>query len=242
MLKIYRNNQNLEKTENLNNIKYSVSIDTGVNTGGITILDHLNKKWKLISYEEDFNAMESSFPLASKNYYHATEKYLTLIKDGLKELDINDIKEVLFCIEYTGTWGQFSIGLLSFLTLLYSKILDLNVGGVILIPPIVGKTFILDKYSKEIKTQSNEFMKNLLSKNEIKVSKTELKKMVEDNFMEILPKKSFKSKKLQGVIKSDFTHHMGDSLLISCFLFYDFYKNYFPSLTFSKPSYMIVDI
>ena len=228
-------------------IKYSVNIDPGLNTGGITVINHLTKQIEIRPYVGDFNAMESQYPVLFRDIHESSGMYFRLIDQCLSLLQIPDLSEVEFTMEYTGTWGQYSIGLFTFLssfnTMLYSK----GIRGLTLIPPVAGKYFLFQKYKESLKSNSTDVdfdVKKLINLNNINVSKTEIKRLVESEFSEIVPKRTLKSKnKKTGVSwRFEHTNHMADSLLIAVFRHYDFFKQWYPDTTLIKPDVQLIEL
>lgn len=249
MLTIYRLGKSC-LNDRLKPVKYSINIDPGLNTGGITVINHVTKKIDISSYQGEYDAMESQYPKLFKSIFSSTDTYLQIISDAMDRLEIPEdgFPDLEITMEYTGTWGQFSIGLFTFLSSLNTKMLSKPIRGLTLIPPQVGKYFLFEKYKENLKgerTKDGFDVKNLINMNTINVSKTELKRLVELEFPNIIPKKTLKKKdKATGEFawKFDHTNHMADSLLMGVYRHFNFFKELYPKMTLKEPNYDLIEL
>lgn len=233
--------------------KFTVSIDTGINTGGLCFINHETRQVNILPYESNYNAMESEFPKLYCYINDATEKYIDLINTGLSSVGHTltdlDFNQTEISMEYTGTWGIYSIGLFAFLSGVVTKIINTyKIKSLVFLPPITGKYFIMGEYKKSLKEDivdsSKINIKDVVNLKNITVSKTAIKKLVEIHFKDILPKVQLKGSKKdkEPKFKLSYTSHQADSLILSVYQFYDFFKNMFPEMNLIRPDFDIVTV
>ena len=249
MIKIYH----IPVTHTELKTKFTVSIDTGINTGGLCFINHETKQINILPYGSSYNAMEAEFPKLYVYINDATKKYVSIIEEGLKSvghtLSESEFNQTEITMEYTGTWGIYSIGLFAFLSGIVTKLVNtFKIKGITFIPPITGKYFLMGEYKKSLKDDNSDKslinIKDVVNLKNITVSKTAVKKLVEIHFKDILPKVQLKGSKKdkEPKFKLSYTSHQADSLILSVYQYYGFFKELFPSMDLVKPDYEMVKL
>jgi len=127
---------------------FSISIDTGLVTSGICILDLKLSTVKLLSLNTKENYISSNFIENFTMSEIQINNYLQIFKDN----NI-DLSRTIFNIEHTvyNPEFSFSIGLNIFLTSLVKTLIGLNVLQINLLPPRVTQYFLSEYKLKDSK-------------------------------------------------------------------------------------------
>lgn len=132
--------------------EYCLSIDPGLKTAGLTLLD--KKTGKIIKYQS-FKSDTGSIRDPVPKFIHTT---LSLGNRYMKDFDIS-YEKTQVCIECSFYGGQFSSGMMAVVTSLIWYFQQKNVPSIWLVPPKISQYFVKNHKAKGKEITS--FVRNL---------------------------------------------------------------------------------